>query len=68
MSTWSNTAKNSVSFTNLSKSSVTMSNQVKSAIPFYLKQENGSYLLQENGGRIIIRDIDAISWTNLSKN
>jgi len=76
MSVWANQAKNSDSFTNQSKNlasfnnqsknTATYSNQSKLSGIFYLLQEISNYILQENGGRIILQE--SIDWGNTTKN
>jgi len=64
---WTEQAKNTSSFTNQSKTSSTWDYGV-----YYLLQEIGDYLLQENGGKIVLQESTnqktPTSWTNQTKN
>ena len=66
---FSNTSKNSTTFTNTSKSSTSFGNQDKSKIYDFLLLEDGGYLLQENGDKIILEQSTGIlTWANATKN
>jgi len=53
-------------WTEITKNTATYADQSKTSGIFFLLQEIGKFLLQENGHRIITQE--SISWTNLTKN
>ena len=65
--TWTNQTKHSSSFTNETKNSVVFDHGT-----WYLLQENGDFLLQENGGKIVLNQSwnfkEPITWTKQTKN
>jgi len=72
MSSWLNTAKNSVSGTNTSKNSSVISNTQKTAVTVgYLLMEDGFLILQEDGYGILLEDATSTtsaSVINITKN
>ena len=55
-----------MTWTNITKNVATFIDQVKSGVLSFLKVEDDSYLLQEDGSKIVINY--AVTWTNLTKN
>jgi len=63
---WTEQSKTTSSFTNQTKHSATFDVGL-----YYLLQEIGDYLLQENGGKIVLQEsfgfLTPTTWTNQSK-
>jgi hypothetical protein len=73
---WSNTSKNTASYDDASKNTASYDNQSKNTAThteqsktsgiYFLLQEIGKFLLQENGHRIILQE--SIDWGELTLN
>jgi hypothetical protein len=63
---FSNQAKNSPSFSNQSKNTSTQTNQDKISGLFFLLQQIGDYILQENGYPILLEE--SMEWNLNTKN
>lgn len=54
MTTFTNQSKNSTSATNQAKNTTTFTNLVRDIVAYFILLEDSFYLLQENGGKLII--------------
>ena len=70
MATFTNQSKSSTTFANQSKSSTTFANQSRITTEDFLLLEDGGYMLQENGDKIILEQSVATytNWANQTKN
>lgn len=70
MATFTNQAKNSATWANISKNVASWANQIKTLSYSFLLLENGGFLLQENGDKLILEQSSASepTFTNMVKN
>ena len=59
---WSNITKNSTVFTNIAKNVASWANAAKNILVDFLLKEDGFYLLQETGDKILLEDSSTYSY------